>query len=227
MGGDSYPKLPLSGAAGFAGEAQELPLQTSMAPSVPLPLAGEQPPSSLRSQYTYTASSAPQMPGSSVSMGAGDAGAFSMPRYVDGNPRPSKSPRQSGHQSVHSAGSIANTDASSDYRYGPYRTSNAGASDASHAPSYTSESSASTNPPGRDYYPSSSTWTSTAAEPSSSLAYAGADARSSYSYSHEPYKSGAPSIPPLKHEAATSSGVYGGGPRGSFDTMNNYSWSAA
>ncbi|UNI19017.1 hypothetical protein JDV02_005236 [Purpureocillium takamizusanense] len=218
IGGEPYPKLPLAGASSFANESQDLPLQTSLAPSLSL-TTGEQPQSSLRSQYAYT-SSAP-----SVTMGATD-GAFSMPRYLDGNPRPSKSPRQAGHQSVHSSGSIANTDASSDYRYGPYRTSTAGASDASHAPSYTSESSNSTNPSSRDYYPSSNTWTSTAAEPSSSLAYAGADARSSYSFSHEPYKSGASTIPPLKHEVG-SSAVYGGGPRAAFDSMSNYSWSAA
>lgn len=217
IGGDSYSKLPLSGAPGFSTEPQELPLQASMAPSVPLPLtASEQSQPSLRSQYSYT-TSAPQLSGSNVTIGGGD-NAFSMPRYVDNNPRPSKSPRQSGHQSVHSSGSITNTDTSSDYRYGSYR---AGASDASQAPSYTSESSATTSAPSRDYYPSSNTWTTSAAEPSSSLAYAGTDARS-YSFSHESYKSAASTIPPLKHETP-----YSGAPRGSFDTMSNYSWSAA
>ncbi|KJZ80564.1 Transcription factor vib-1 [Hirsutella minnesotensis 3608] len=208
IGADSYPKLPLSGAPGFTTEPQEMPLQTSMAPSVPLPLpAHEQPPTSLRSHYSYT-SSAPQLPGTTVTLG-GTESAFSMPRYVDSNPRPSKSPRQSGHQSVHSSGSISNTDTSSDYRYGSYRAANSGTSDASQQQSY----------------PPPSSWTSTSSEQNSTLAYAGSDGRP-YSFSHEPYKSGASVIPPLKHDPATSS-VYGGGSRSSFDSMNNYSWSAA
>ncbi|PHH85189.1 hypothetical protein CDD83_780 [Cordyceps sp. RAO-2017] len=200
LGADSYPKLPLSGAAGFSTEAQEMPLQTSMAPSVPLPLPGnDQSQSSLRSHYSYA--SGPQLSDS----------AFSMPRYVDSNPRPSKSPRQSGHQSVHSSGSISNTDTSSEYRYGSYRgTGSSGAGDGSH-----------------QTYPPPSSWTTTSSEQNSSLAYAGSDGRS-YSFSHEPYKSGgASAIPPLKHETASSSVYGGGGSRGSFDTMNNYSWSTA
>ncbi|PNY27208.1 Transcription factor vib-1 [Tolypocladium capitatum] len=219
IGGDSYSKLPLSGAPGFSSEPQELPLQTSMAPSVPLPLtASEQSQPSLRSQYSYT-TSAPQLSGGNVTIGGGD-NAFGMPRYIDGNPRPSKSPRQSGHHSVHSSGSITNTDASSDYRYGSYRASNTGASDSSQAPSYTSESSAATSAPSRDYYPSSNSWTTSAAEPSPSLAYAGTDARS-YTFSQEPYKGASSAIPPLKHE-------YSGAPRSTFvDTISNYSWSAA
>ena len=188
-----------------------------MASSMPLPLtASEQPQASMRSQYSYTAA-APQLTGSNVALGGGDT-AFSMPRYVDSNPRPSKSPRQTGHQSVHSSGSITNTDTSSDYRYGSYR---AGASDASQAPSYSSESSAATSAPSRDYYPSSTTWTTSAAEPSPSLTYSGTDARS-YSFSHESYKNASSTIPPLKHDAP-----YSGPARGSFDSMTNYSWSAA
>ncbi|ODA84012.1 hypothetical protein RJ55_02530 [Drechmeria coniospora] len=223
MGGDSYPKMPLSGGAGFGGEPQELPLQSSMAPSVGLPLASsEQAHAPLRSQYAY-APSAAHLPGSSVTISPTDS-ALSIPRYVDSNPRPSKSPRQAGHQSVHSSGSATNTDSSSDYRYGSYRTSNAGGSDVSQAPSYTSESSTTTNPPSREYYPAPSTWTTTASESSSSPAYASADARP-YPFSHDSYK-GSAAIPHLKHESASPT-VYGAGHRSSFDTMNNYSWSAA
>lgn len=205
MGTDSYPKLPLSSTSGFTSEPQEMPLHTSIAPSV-LP-ASDQSQSSLRSNHSYT-TSAPQLPGNSVTIGGAD-NAFSMPRYVDSNPRPSKSPRQSGHQSVHSSGSITNTDSSSDYRYGSYRGTTSGASDGSQPQTY----------------PPPSSWTTTSSEKSSSLAYAANDGRP-YSFSHEPYKGGSLAIPPLKHESA-SSGVYGGGSRGSFDTMNNYSWSAA
>lgn len=208
MGADSYPKLPLSGAPGFTTEPQEMPLHTSIAPPMPLPLpANDQSQSSLRSHYSYT-TTAPQLPGSSVTIG-GAEGAFNMPRYVDSNPRPSKSPRQSGHQSVHSSGSVTNTDSSSDYRYGSYRGANGGGSDASQPQAY----------------PPPSSWTTTSPEQSSSLAYATNDGRS-YSFSHEPYKSGSLAIPPLKQEPPSSS-VYSGGSRSSFDTMNNYSWSAA
>ncbi|PFH56670.1 hypothetical protein XA68_16178 [Ophiocordyceps unilateralis] len=206
LGADSYPKLPLSGASGFGTEPAEMPLPTTMAPSVPLPLPGnDATSSSLRSHYSY-GSSAPPLAGSSVDS------AFSMPRYVDSNPRPSKSPRQSSHHSVHSSGSLAATDSSSEYRYGPYRTG-AGADG---------------GPPSQSTYPPPSSWTTTtttttsSSEPSSSLAYA--DARS-YSFAHEPYKTGSSAIPPLKNEPGSS--VYGGGSRGSFDSMNNYSWSAA
>lgn len=204
LGADAYPKLPLAGAAGFTTEPPELSLQqaTSMAPAaVPgLPLSADSvsqppPPPPLRSHFSSTSSSAP----------AGDS--FSMPRYVDGGARPSKSPRQSGHQSVHSSGSVvtSNTDASSaDYRYAAAARSDA--------------------PP-----PSTATWSSAEHSPSAmSVAYAAADARS-YSFpSHESYKTAVPAMPPFKHDAgAPAAGVYGGGLRGSFDTMNNYSWSAA
>lgn len=222
--------MAMSSGSGFATEQPELPLQTSMAPSVPLPMtANDQSQPPLRSQYTYT-SSAPPLSGNHVSIGGPDA-AFSMPRYVDSNPRPSKSPRHSGHQSVHSSGSISNTENSSDYRYGSYRTSNSGPSEVSQAPGYASESSGATGAPSRDYYPpSSSTWTTTApaaaAESNSGLSYAGTDGRSYSFSSQEPYKSGASSLPPSKHETGAPSGVYGGGSRGSFDTMNNYSWNA-
>lgn len=201
MAPDSYSKLPLSGSSGFATEPQELPLQTSMGSSVPLPLAtADQSQSGIRSQYNYTTTSTPQLAGSTVTIGPDST--FSMPRYVDSNPRPpSKSPRHHGHQSVHSNGSIHNADAP-DYRYGSFRGMTNGVGDVSPGGNAA---------PSRDYYPSASTWTTTAAEPSPSLAYAGNDGRS---YS---------GVPPLKHETAP----YSSSTRGSFDTMNNYSWTAA
>jgi hypothetical protein len=201
MAPDSYSKLPLSASSTFPAEPQELPLQTSLGSSVSLPLTtADQTQSGIRSQYNYTTTSTPQLPGSTVTIGA-DSG-FSMPRYVDSNPRPSKSPRHQGHQSVHSNGSIHHSE-SPDYRYGSFRNTTNGVGDISPG--------GGSAIPSRDYYPPANTWTSTAAEPSPSLTYAGSDGRSF---------SG---IPPLKHELAP----YSGGARGSFDTMNNYSWTAA
>lgn len=77
-------------------------------------------------------------------------------------------------------------------------------------------------PPPRDYYPSSNTWTTTAAETSSNLAYAGNDGRP-YSFAQESYKAVNSGIPPMKHETSS----YNSSARGSFDNMNNYSWTAA
>ncbi|KAG5996308.1 hypothetical protein E4U43_002890 [Claviceps pusilla] len=201
MGSDSYSKLPLSGPSGFTNEPQELPLHTSMASSVPLPLSSsEHGQSGLRSQYNYTTTSTPQISGSSVSLGSDNA--FSMPRYMDGNPRPSKSPRHQSHPSVHSSSSIQQGEGS-DYRYSSFRGISSGVGDVSpggHPPA------------GRDYYPSASTWTTTAGESSSSLSYASHDARSY------------PGVPPLKQDSTSS---YNSSARGSFDSMNNYSWTAA
>ncbi|RDA89989.1 hypothetical protein CP533_2679 [Ophiocordyceps camponoti-saundersi (nom. inval.)] len=204
LGADSYPKLPLSSAAtGFGAEGNEMPLPTSMGPSsVPLPLPGND--ATTRPHYSYGSSSGPAV-----------ESAFSMPRYVDSNPRPSKSPRQSSHHSVHSSGSLATTDTSSEYRYGPYRGTGSGGS------AEAASSSQSTYPPPSSWTSLTAT-TTTSSEQSSSLAYA--DARP-YSFAHEPYKAGSSVIPPLKNESGGS--VYGAGSRGSFDSMNNYSWSTA
>ena len=160
----------------------------------------------MRSGFSYSSTSAPAMPGSTITIGASDS-AFSMPRYVDSNPRLTKSPRHQGHQSVHSGDG-------SDYRYGSFR-SMSGASVGDVSPG-------SNPPPGRDYYPTSSgAWTSSAPEHNSSLAYAGNDGRS-FGFGQDPYKSGAPGAP-AKHDNTP----YSGSARGSFDSMNNYSWTAA
>ncbi|KAG6040471.1 hypothetical protein E4U41_000471 [Claviceps citrina] len=200
LASDPYSKLPLSGSSSFANEPQDLPLQTSMASSVSLPLTtAEHGHSGLRSQYNnYTTTSTSQIPGSSVTIGSESA--FTMPRYMDGTSRPSKSPRHHGHQSIHSSGSIQHTEGP-DYRYGSFRGMSNGVGDVSPGG----------NPPaGRDYYPSANTWTTTASEPSSNLSYASHDGRSY------------PGIPPLKQDTSS----YNSSTRGSFDSINNYSWSA-
>ncbi|CCE27601.1 related to acid phosphatase [Claviceps purpurea 20.1] len=189
MAPDSYSKLPLSGSSSFSNEAQEIPIHSSISPTVPLPLTGaEHGQSGLRSPYSYAGTSTSQIPGSTVTMSSDSA--FNMPRYMDGNPRPSKSPRHQGQQSVEGP----------DYRYNNFRSmSSSGVGDVSPggAPST-----------GRDYYPSSSTWTTTAGESNSSLSYASHDGRA---YS---------GVAPLKHETPS----YNSSARASFDSMNNYSW---
>ncbi|GAO15801.1 hypothetical protein UVI_02021350 [Ustilaginoidea virens] len=196
---DSYSKLPLSGSSNFTNDSQELPLQSSMAPSVPLPLStSDHGPPGIRSQYNYAPTSTAHLPASTVTIGADSN--FSIPRYVDGNPRPSKSPRHQGHQSIHSSSSIPAE--GPDYRYSSFRGLTSGNGDVSPGGNA---------PATRDYYPSVSTWTSTAAEPSSNLAYAGHESR--------PYSA----VPPLKHEAPP----YSSSTRGPFESMNNYSWTAA
>ncbi|KAK2591015.1 hypothetical protein QQS21_011293 [Conoideocrella luteorostrata] len=200
LASDSYSKLPLSGSSGFSSEPQELPLQTSMASSIPLPLTTtDQGQAGLRSNYNYATTSTPHIPGSTVTIGADST--FSMPRYMDSNPRPSKSPRHQSHQSIHSNGSVHPAEGA-DYRYGSFRGMNSSVGDVSPGGNA---------PASRDYYPSANTWTTSSAEPTSNLAYAGHDGRS---YS---------GVPPLKHETPS----YSSSARGSFDSINNYSWTAA
>lgn len=220
MTADAYPKVPLSGTSNYTSEPQEMPLQTSMPPPVPLSLVSNdqtQPP--LRSPYNYA-------PPSTTTPPAGTDSALSVPRYVD-NPRPTKSPRHSSHQSVHSASSAANPDASPEYRYGAYAPVNSGSGDVAQA-SYPADATGPTSAPPRDYYPSTGTWTTTAGEQNSSVGYAGGDGRG-YSFTHDQYKAGTPGAPPVKADPSQpgAQAVYGGGPRGSFDAMNNYSWSSS
>lgn len=169
--------------------------------------AGPYPPTSMGDTYSKLGMTS----GSSFSEGH-DALATSMapsvpislvsnevPRYMD-SARPTKSPRHQSQQSVHGNGPMTTADTSSEYRYG-------------------------TSSAGREYYPPSSGWTTTGAEQPSTLAYASNDARS-YSFSHDSYKSG-PSQVSVKHEGALPGPgpVYGSAARGSFESMNNYSWS--
>ncbi|KAI5461165.1 hypothetical protein BGZ63DRAFT_356841 [Mariannaea sp. PMI_226] len=227
MGADPFPKLPMTGAANFTAEPQEIPLQTSMEPPVPLSLVtNDQTHPPIRPQYTYVHSTTapPQVPIPPAPL-PGHESALSIPRYVD-NPRPSKSPRHASHPSVRSAGSIAN-EASPEYRYGSYAPVNPSPSEASQ-PGYNPEPPVSAPPPARDYYPSSATWTTTAGEAGSSVAYANNDARP-YGFQHDQYKGATAGTSPTKTDSSQGQSqapsVYSGGPRGSFDAMNQYSWS--
>ncbi|KAH6987449.1 hypothetical protein BKA56DRAFT_478289 [Ilyonectria sp. MPI-CAGE-AT-0026] len=226
IAGDPFPKHALTGAANFTAEPQELPLQTSMEPSVQLSLVATdqtQPP--IRPQYTYVHSTTapPQLPNHTAPL-SGHESALSIPRYVD-NPRPSKSPRHVSHPSARSSGSMAN-EASPEYRYGSYAPVNTSPGDATQ-PGYNQESSTGPSAPARDYYPSSTTWT-TAGEHSSSVAYTNNDGRP-YPFPQDQYKSTTAGTSPTKTDSSQSQApsVYSGGPRGSFDAMNQYSWSGS
>ncbi|KAH7318635.1 hypothetical protein B0I35DRAFT_409492 [Stachybotrys elegans] len=220
IGTDPYPKVPASGGSSFTAESHELPLPTTLAPPVPLPLASNDH-APLRAPYPYVQSTTapPPMSVSAPTIGSSEP-ALSIPRYVD-NPRPAKSPRHGSQQSVHGSDPVQSNETSSEYRFGSYPASTSDV-----PPSTYSSENPSSNPPPRDYYPPTSSWTTSAAEHSSQVAFS--DARS-YSFSSE-YKTGpSPSIPAMKSEPPHSAAppVYGSGPRGSFDGMNNYSWSAS
>lgn len=138
-------------------------------------------------------------------------GTDSVPRYID-NGRATKSPRHHSQQSVH--GSMSSADSPADYRYGSYRASISGASDAT-TTGYGGDTGASS----REYYPSSGL--TSGPEPSPSIAYTGGDGRP---YSFDMHKTGSSGLS-AKHESALPGPLYGAGSRGSFESMNNYSWS--
>lgn len=228
---EPYPKMSLSGAGNFTAEPQEMPLQQTSMPSVQLSLAAndqQQPP--IRTQYAYVhGTTAPPQ----LTLPATADSSLSVPRYVDSNPRPSKSPRHANHQTVHSSGSITNNDASNEYRYGPpYVGVNSNSTEMSpqaqsQAAAYgpgTGSQEAGSNPPSataaahppRDYFPSATSWTSTAGE-TSTPTYANGEPRP-YAFPDQ-YKSG----PGVKGDPPPHAYP---GPRGSFDAMNHYSWSA-
>ncbi|SPN98923.1 related to acid phosphatase [Cephalotrichum gorgonifer] len=224
MSSESYHKGPMSGNPNFTAEPQDMPLQTSM-PSVQLSMAASEPQPPIRTQYAYAPSptAPPPMPGQTDN-------SLSVPRYVDSNPRPSKSPRHANNESVHSAGSITNSETAGEYRYGnAYHEAPLGSSNntSSEIPSpYAPEAHP---PPPRDYYPPSNTWTSTAGGPHPTSAYANGEART-YTFP-EPYKGAsaptsatgpAPPALPKVHTgaAATTAPVYNNG-------VSHYSWSAS
>ncbi|CAJ2508090.1 Uu.00g092760.m01.CDS01 [Anthostomella pinea] len=205
----SYPPstIPaLSGTSSYSQEPQEIPLQSSM-PSVQMSLAAvsdhqqqqQQQPPAIRTQYAYVqGTSAPPQLSVSTTSGADHAG-LSVPRYVDSNPRPAKSPRHNSHQSVPSTSSLTN-EGSSEYRYGPPQSATTsaygmpssasgevtsastygssenttsgggGASSASHGGQQHQQQQQQPPPP-RDYYPPTSSWTTTAGEPSSATVH--------------------------------------------------------
>ncbi|PKS05273.1 hypothetical protein jhhlp_008645 [Lomentospora prolificans] len=226
IGSEPYAKVPISGGNNYTAEPQEMPLQTSM-PSVQLSLAASDSQPAIRTQYAYAPSTTAPPPQLSIPSQGGD-NSLSVPRYVDNNPRPSKSPRHVTHGSVHSAGSIGNNENAGEYRYANSYHDVTLNSNNTNAPgemanSYGSESNP---PPPRDYYPPSNTWTSTAGGPNPTVSYTNGEART-YTYP-EPYKGGsatgsaAPPPPPSRvttTPTATNAPVYGGG-------LNHYSWSA-
>jgi hypothetical protein len=215
---EPYHKVPLSGTGSFTAEPQEMPIPTSM-PSVQLSLpSNDAPPPAIRTQYAYAPPTTAPLPQLS-SMASSDA--LSVPRYMDSNPRPAKSPRTAGHQSVHSAGSVTN-EGSGEYRYSSSTYPEAAAPSGEGQGSYSN--TADQNAPPRDYYPSSTTWTTTAGEQTSSVAYTNGEGRS-YSFP-EPYKPASAQAPPKaggvgaenQSPAQGPSPVYGG------TGLNHYSW---
>lgn len=220
LSAESYQKMPLSGVSHFTAEPQESPLQTSM-PSVQLSLtASEQQQPAMRTQYAYGQGSAapPQLSTSVTAMGSGSEHNLSVPRYVEHDTRPSKSPRHAAHQSVHSTSSITNND-TSEYRYGPsYVPVNNNNPNELSPTSYNGPDSGSAghhhSQPPRDYYPPSSTWTTTAGEPNASIPTYHHTERP-YAYPDQ-YKTGH-SMPPLKTEHSQAP-AYG-------NTLSHYSWS--
>ncbi|KAJ0155535.1 Transcription factor vib-1 [Colletotrichum tanaceti] len=223
MGAEPYHKGALSGGGSFSGEAQDLPLQTSM-PSVQLSLVAndqQQPP--IRAQYAYVQSTTAPPPPLSVSAMASSADhALNVPRYVD-NARPIKSPR---HASQPSIGSMSHHESSPEYRYGSsYGAVSSNSSDIA-PPPYKTEAPTSHSGSARDYYPPSSSWTTTAGEPASTAAYSHSEGRP-YGFADQ-YQSGgsAPTPKPEHGPAPPGPGSYSGAHRGSFDGMNHYSWNA-
>ncbi|KAL0779509.1 hypothetical protein CaCOL14_003993 [Colletotrichum acutatum] len=220
--GESYHKVALPGSASFGGEAHDMPLQTSM-PSVQLSLvANEQQQPPIRTQYAYVQSTTapPPLSVSATAMASSSDNALNVPRYVD-NPRPTKSPR---HASQPSIGSMSHHEASPEYRYGSSYGAVGNNPSEIAPPSYKPEASASHSNPSRDYYPPSSSWTTTAGEPASTVAYSSSEARP-YGFP-EQYSSGG-SAPTTKQEhapAPPAPGSYSSAHRGSFDGMNHYSW---
>ncbi|KAI1342021.1 NDT80/PhoG like DNA-binding family protein [Xylariaceae sp. FL0016] len=227
---DPYSKMPVSGSSNYTQEPQEMSMQTSM-PPVPLSMAASEQPPPIRTQYAYVPqSSAP--PQLSLTTTSAHDNSLSVPRYVDSNPRPSKSPRHGSHQSVPSTSSLTNDASSSEYRYGPpssatYGVPSSTAEQINSASTYgSSESTAAaasganhsaSHPPPRDYYPPSSSWTTTAGESSAVHAYHnGAPASESRPYGFpDHYKTGH-SLPKSEHPPAPGSYA---------STLNHYSWS--
>jgi len=222
---DPYQKIPVSGASGYSHEPAELPLQTSM-PSMQLSLAAtdQQQPPPIRAQYAYVpGTSAPSQlsvttPALGSSTGSADHSALSVPRYVDSNPRPTKSPRHGSHPST---SSLTNNDATSEYRYGPpvtttYENSSTYGTSSAEGTSGAPASAGSSHAPPRDYYPPTSSWTTTAGETSSSTVHAyhngpGASESRPYTYPDQ-YKTGHSISVKSEHPAAPSN--------------YNYSWSS-
>lgn len=253
-GASNYPATTIASdpylKTGFTAEPQEMGshLPSSM-PSMSLSMVSSEQPGQqssgsssqvppIRTQYASYVQSSTAPPPLSASATAGNS--LSVPRYVDeSNPRPTKSPRNPSHPSIH-ASSISSTDSPNEYRYGPpygsissasadispqtthnsasYSTT--GGSGATNAQDNSASASAtgpsSTIPPPRDYFPSSTSWATTAGE-SNAPTYTNGDHRSSYPYGTDQYKTSG-----VKSEAhAPPAPVYPG------QTMSHYSWNAS
>ena len=227
MASDSYPKLPYSNNSNFNNESQELTIPPVMPPPGSLGLdSHESSQGPMRPQYTYVqpsaSSSAPLSAGSNAHHGSENP--MSVPRYID-NARPNKRARHDGQQSVTNSASGA-SDAASDYRYGnypPLPPPSHGSSENFAHPTYNGENGQESGQ-GRDFYHQPGNWAATsAAEPSSSVAYA--DSRP-YAYPTDQYKNGSTTSPIVKPEPSQQGAgpVYGSAPRQSYEAVNNYSW---
>ena len=221
---DTYQKLPLSGGPSFTAEPQEMPIQQGSMPPVQLSLAQDGQSAPIRTQYASYVQGTTAPPQLSLSTTADNS--LNVPRYVDNNPRPSKSPRHASHQSVHSSSSISNDTTSNEYRYGPpYVGVNSNSGDLSphsqQAPSYGAASqdhgsappsATSAVPPSRDYFPSSQSWPATAGEQgSASVSYTNGDNRA-YAFPDQ-YKTGHGGVKPETHQPPhNTTGVYPGAP---------------
>jgi len=223
----SQPKM----AQNFTAEPQDLN-QTSM-PSVQLSLVSSdhshsQPPPPIRTQFATYTSSAP----THLSLSATTDNSLNVPRYVDSNPRPSKSPR---HASHNSAGSLSADTTSGEYRYGPpsYVTpasdlspqSAAAPQSATYPPpgpnttgqetpvTTSAPQSATGHGPPRDYFPPSQSWTTTAGEPAPATYGGSGPGQDSRPYA---YPAGGHGAGPVKSEGHHGYGVQGG----------HYAWNA-
>lgn len=216
MAPDMYHKLPLTSGSSFNAETAEMPLQTTVPPSVPVGVITEERP--LGSQYTYA-------PPRHLPLGAtsqpGPDSTVSIPRFVDDG-RPSKAPRTGGHQTVHGSNPLPTGEAPGEYRYGAYTPVSNGAGEVN-PPSYVPETTTSHSAPSRELYQSPSTWTTSAGESTSTVAYAAPDGRP---YAYDQYKdrpsSGGPQI--KAGGQGSHPEPYNGAHRGSFDGLSNYSW---
>jgi hypothetical protein len=217
---DPYGKGPLTGASNFSNESSDMSMPHSMG-SMPMGVVASDQQHAAKSPYSYTQSSTTprQVPSHAHSLSGGEQ-PMGMPRYSD-SARAIKSPRTTGQQSIH--GSVSGQEPPSDYRYGSYAS--IGAAGDVQPPTYGNEPPVTTNAPSRDYYPSVSTWTTTAGENTPSSSYTAGDSRP-YSYPQDSYKPGQTPSATIKTEiGAQPAGNYNSTPRGSFvDALHNYSW---
>ncbi|KAH6611101.1 ndt80 like dna-binding family [Trichoderma cornu-damae] len=164
-------------------------------------------------------SSVPSLP---LSMGASEQQSSGRGQYTyvqqpaSGSQLPASTPAVSGQDSALSIPRyVDNGRPNKSPRHSGQQSIHGASSANSESPEYRYGPSTQGSASSREYYPPSQAWSSTAAgENSSSAAYANADARP-YSFPHEPYKAGTATASPVKAE-----------PRGSFEPMHNYSWSA-